>query len=121
VASAIPPFEQVRAQLAAQITSGALVPGYRLPTVRGLATELGLAVNTVAKAYRDLETAGLIETRGRAGTVVSASGDLGRERLRQAAAAYAAVAHDVGIGTGEALRVVGAAFDQPDGWQRGHQ
>ena len=73
--AAVPPFEQVRAQFAAQIADGTLVVGTRLPTVRKLADDLGLAVNTVARAYRELESAGLVETRGRAGTVVSAAGD----------------------------------------------
>ncbi|SCE03706.1 regulatory protein, gntR family, partial [Streptomyces sp. SolWspMP-sol7th] len=54
-ASALAPYEQLRAQIAEQARSGALPAGYRLPTVRGLAQELGLAANTVAKAYRALE------------------------------------------------------------------
>ncbi|MGV9905342.1 GntR family transcriptional regulator, partial [Streptomyces sp. NPDC003388] len=66
-----PPYEQVRAQISEQARSGALPVGYRLPTVRGLAESLGLAVNTVAKAYRALEGDGVIETRGRNGTVVA--------------------------------------------------
>ena len=49
------PFEQVRAQIAAAIDDGWLLPATRLPTVRHLASELGLAVNTVARAYRELE------------------------------------------------------------------
>ncbi|WP_086700479.1 SpoIIE family protein phosphatase [Streptomyces tricolor] len=69
-----PPYEQVRAQISEQARSGALPVGYRLPTVRGLAESLGLAVNTVAKAYRALETDGVIETRGRNGTFVAAAG-----------------------------------------------
>src|SRR6476660_3684652 len=68
------PFEQVRAQVEAQIRSGRLVPGDRLPTVRALAADLGLAANTVARAFKELEAAGLVETRRRAGTVV-ASGE----------------------------------------------
>jgi DNA-binding transcriptional regulator YhcF (GntR family) len=114
-ASGVPPFEQIRAQLARQISGGSLVAGHRLPTVRQLAHDLGLAVNTVAKAYRELETAGLIETRGRAGTVVSAAGDIARERLRQAAQQYAALAHDLGIGADETLRLARAALDQAGG------
>ncbi|MEU2184656.1 GntR family transcriptional regulator, partial [Streptomyces thermolilacinus] len=69
------PYEQLRAQIAGQARSGRLPVGYKLPTVRGLAEELGLAANTVAKAYRALETDGVIETRGRAGTYVAAAGD----------------------------------------------
>ncbi len=109
-ASATAPFDQIRAQLAARITNGQLVAGTRLPTVRALAEQLGIAVNTAARAYRELETAGLIETRGRAGTVVSARGDDGRERLQAAARRYAAHARDAGIGADEALAVVRAAL-----------
>src|SRR3954454_16179197 len=77
--SPVPPYEQVRAQLAAQIGDRTLAVGTRLPTVRRLAADLGLAVNTVARAYRELEENGLVETRGRAGTFVSAAG----EQVRQ--------------------------------------
>ena len=59
--SALPPFEQVRAQLAQQINDGTLPVGVRLPTVRSLAAELGLATNTVARAYRELESASLLK------------------------------------------------------------
>ncbi|MGO4758502.1 GntR family transcriptional regulator, partial [Streptomyces sp. 2MCAF27] len=65
--SATAPFEQIRAQIADQVRSGGLPVGYKLPTVRGFAEELGLAANTVAKAYRALESDGVIETRGRHG------------------------------------------------------
>jgi DNA-binding transcriptional regulator YhcF (GntR family) len=108
--SSLPPFEQVRAQLAEQITSGALTPGTRLPPVRKLATDLGLAANTVARSYRDLEAAGLVETRGRNGTVVSAAGDRARERLQAAAQVYADLAHDLGIAPAEAMRFVATAL-----------
>jgi DNA-binding transcriptional regulator YhcF (GntR family) len=108
--SPVPPYEQVRSQLAAQIAEGVLVPGTRLPTVRQLADDLGLAVNTVARGYRELETAGMVETRGRGGTVVSAGGDQVRERLLGAAQDYAAVVRDIGLSADEALRVVGAAL-----------
>ena len=109
--SPVPPFEQVRAQLAAQITDGALVPGARLPTVRRLADDLGLAVNTVARSYHELEAAGLVETRGRGGTVVTTGGDQARDRLLAEAQRYAALAHDLGLSAEEALRLVGTALN----------
>ncbi|MFI6483526.1 GntR family transcriptional regulator [Nonomuraea sp. NPDC050663] len=109
-ASPVPPFEQLRAQLARQIQDRTLAVGARLPTIRHLAADLGLAVNTVGRAYRELEEAGLIETRGRAGSFVSSSGEEGRERARRAAADYAAVIASVGIDAGEALRIVQAAL-----------
>ncbi|WP_181788904.1 GntR family transcriptional regulator, partial [Streptomyces phytophilus] len=69
------PYEQVRAQISAQARGGVLPAGTKLPTVRGLAEQLGLAPNTVAKAYRALESDGVIETRGRHGSYVAAAGD----------------------------------------------
>ena len=109
-ASPVPPFEQLRAQLARQIHDHVLAVGARLPTIRRLAADLGLAVNTVGRAYRELEEAGLIETRGRAGTFVAAAGDKGRERARRAAADYAAVIASIGVEPGEAIRIVQAAL-----------
>lgn len=70
LSSATPPYEQIRAQISSLITLGALEPGTRLPPVRGLAADLGLAAGTVARAYKELEQARLIETRRRNGTVV---------------------------------------------------
>ncbi|MFJ5925813.1 GntR family transcriptional regulator [Kitasatospora sp. NPDC092948] len=71
-AAPVPPYEQIRAQLAALIVSGRLAEGERLPTVRQLAADLGLAPGTVARAYRELEAAELIRTRRGAGTRVAA-------------------------------------------------
>ena len=68
------PYEQIRTQIAAQVASGELPPGTRLPTVRSLATTLGIAPNTVARAYRELEHSGVVTTRGRNGTVVNGEG-----------------------------------------------
>jgi DNA-binding transcriptional regulator YhcF (GntR family) len=109
-ASPVPPFEQVRSQLAEQIAGGILIPGTRLPTVRRLADDLGLAVNTVARAYRELEASGLVETRGRGGTVVTTGGDQARESLLAAAQRYASLARELGIGAEEAVKYVGAAL-----------
>jgi len=108
--AAQPPFDQVRSQLARQISDRTLAVGTRLPTVRALATELGLAANTVARAYRELEEAGMVETRGRAGTFVSALGERSRVALRKAATEYAATARALGIDPGEALDAVRAAL-----------
>lgn len=63
--------EQVEAGLRAAIAAGDVAPGDRLPTVRQLAGDLGVSLNTVARAYRQLESDGLVDSvRGR-GTVVS--------------------------------------------------
>lgn len=66
-----PPFEQLRQQFIDRIARGELQPGDKLPTVRGLATELGLAANTVARTYRELEASGYLRTAGRSGTFVA--------------------------------------------------
>jgi DNA-binding transcriptional regulator YhcF (GntR family) len=108
--SPTPPYEQLRLQIARQIGDHTLAVGTRLPTVRQMAADLGLAVNTVGRAYRELEEAGLIETRGRAGSFVSAAGEKARERARQAAVDYAAVVTSVGIDVEEAVRIVRAAL-----------
>ncbi len=100
------PYEQLRSQIADQARSGALPVGSKLPTVRGLAEELGLAANTVAKAYRALETDGVIETRGRHGTFVAAAGDAAQRRAAAAAQQYAEQARRLGLDRFAAQAVV---------------
>jgi DNA-binding transcriptional regulator YhcF (GntR family) len=104
------PYEQVRSQIADQARSGALPTGYRLPTVRGLAEQLGIAANTVAKAYRVLETDGVIETRGRAGTFVAAAGEAADREAAVAAAAYARRVHHLGLDRAAARAAVDDAL-----------
>ncbi|UXM90616.1 GntR family transcriptional regulator [Paenarthrobacter sp. JL.01a] len=70
LADPVPPYEQIRRQLSSLIAVGVLTPGSRLPTVRSLAADLGIAAGTVARAYKELEQSGLIESRRRNGTVV---------------------------------------------------
>ncbi len=65
-----PPYQQIRLQILTAVTAGALAAGARLPTIRQLANDLDLAANTVARAYRELEADGAIESRGRRGTFV---------------------------------------------------
>ncbi|MGW4732349.1 GntR family transcriptional regulator [Streptomyces shenzhenensis] len=101
-----PPYEQVRAQISEQARSGTLPVGYRLPTVRGLAESLGLAANTVAKAYRALETDGVIETRGRNGTFVAAAGSAAAREAATAAQSYAERVLRLGLDEAEALSTV---------------
>jgi GntR family transcriptional regulator len=68
-----PPYEQLRHQLSELIYSAVLAPGDRLPPLRQLAADLGLAVGTVARAYRELESGGLISSRRGGGTCVAAT------------------------------------------------
>ena len=104
-----PLFDQLRTQIIAGIRDGRLSPGTRLPTVRDLAAELGLAVNTVARAYRELETAGILETRGRFGSFV-ARADPSDAAMAAAAHAYAETARSMGLTKADALRYLDTAF-----------
>jgi DNA-binding transcriptional regulator YhcF (GntR family) len=119
-ASGTPPFEQLRRQVAAMVAEGTLSPGSRMPTVRRLAADLGLAANTVARAYRELETDGVIATHGRRGTFVSSAvidHDTSPERstgerARAAADAYVASVRALGLGVTEATRLVELAWSR---------
>jgi DNA-binding transcriptional regulator YhcF (GntR family) len=84
-ASSVPLYEQLRDQLIEQISAGVLAPTERLPPVRRLAGDLGLAPNTVARVYKELEASGYVQTHGRNGTTVAEDLD-GNESHRQAAA-----------------------------------
>ena len=74
VKSPTPPYEQIRSQIAAYVHGGVLEAGARLPTMRALAADLGVATGTVARAYGELEAEGLIASRRRTGTVVTGPG-----------------------------------------------
>lgn len=108
--SAVPPYEQVRLRIAGLAAAGTLAAGEKLPTVRALATDLGLAVNTVARAYRELELAGLVETRGRLGTVVTARAAGTSAQAQQAADAYAERTRALGVPPETALALARAAL-----------
>jgi DNA-binding transcriptional regulator YhcF (GntR family) len=106
-----PPYEQVKQQIEDQIRRGELAQGTRLPTVRQLAGEVGLAVNTVARAYKELEADRLVETRGRNGTFVLASrSQVDDEDTRAAAATFARAARRAGLSLAEATRVIHDAW-----------
>ncbi|MEV7280291.1 GntR family transcriptional regulator [Streptomyces sp. NPDC093111] len=104
------PYEQLRAQISESARSGELPVGYKLPTVRGLAEDLGLAANTVAKAYKALEGDGVIETRGRNGTFVAAASDAASRLAATAAAAYVTEARRLGLSREAAESAVAEAI-----------
>jgi len=109
-ASPTPPYEQLKAALVEGVRAGTLVAGSRLPTVRSLADDLGIAPNTVARAYRELEADGFIETRGRNGSFVAPQGDATGRLAQEAAAAYAHRVRQLGVPAEDALRYVTAAL-----------
>lgn len=108
--ASIPPFEQIKAQAIAQIASGELLAGTKLATVRQLASDLGIAPNTVARAYRELEADGFLLSRGRNGTVVKAQPGDAAALLQLEAKAYASRAAELGISDDEALRFITIAL-----------
>ena len=105
-----PPYEQLKDQIIEQRTSGTLLAGQRLPPVRQLATELGLAPNTVARAYRELEASGIIETRGRAGSFITGTAASSRKAARAAAVEYAERVRALNVSPTEALALVRQAL-----------
>ena len=105
-----PPFEQLRRQVATRAARGDLAPGTRLPTVRALATELGVAPGTVARAYKELEADGVVVTEGRRGTSIAASASAASADAGRAAATYAAEARRLGLGLDEATRLLQRAW-----------
>ena len=103
-------YEQLRTQIIEQVASGELIVGTRLPPVRQLAAELGVAPYTAARVYRLLEQDGFLETRGRNGTVVSARSGSADELLQVDANAYAARARELGVSPETALAYITKAL-----------
>jgi len=105
--SPIPPYEQLRAGIAGLIAVGALAPGAPLPSVRQLATDLGLAPGTVQRAYSELQAAGRIRSRSRRGAVVAEDrppaevGERTREQAVRAAGQFVERARRLGLGNDE--------------------
>ena len=108
--SAVTLYEQLRSQIIEQVAAGELIVGTKLPPVRQLAAELGVAPYTAARVYRLLEQDGFLETHGRNGTVVSARDDTAQTTLQQVASAYAARARELGIDDDTALAYIRSAL-----------
>jgi DNA-binding transcriptional regulator YhcF (GntR family) len=113
--SPVPPFEQLRTAIRQLIVTGAMPIGARLPTVRQLAADLGLAPGTVARAFRELEAEGIIESRRRHGTHIKAmpappDGAERKRRIREAATSYAAAVAELGIDSDDAIALVREAL-----------
>jgi GntR family transcriptional regulator len=96
--SGIPIYLQIMEQIKRQIASGELQPGDQLPTVRQLATDLRVNFNTIARAYRLLDEAGVISTQHGRGTYIledtppEASAQLRRQALDEITQQYLAQA-----------------------------
>ena len=112
--SPLPPYEQIRAQVAEMASADVIPDGQRLPTIRQLAGDLGVADGTVARAYRELEREGWIRTRGRHGSFASrpsSAPPMDRDgALRDAATAFAAKVAQTGSDPQRALRLAREAL-----------
>jgi DNA-binding transcriptional regulator YhcF (GntR family) len=109
-ASALPPYEQIRLQIADMAAAGVLAPGMQLPTIRQLAGDLGVAAGTVQRAYRELERDNVVISRVRHGTTI-ASGvrrdrRLTQDRLAESARAFAVVARGLGATREQAVQAL---------------
>lgn len=94
-----PPYAQLREALITKIVEGSLAAGTKLPPVRALATHLGLAANTVARSYKELEAQGFVQTLGRNGTLVAPRlDDASRQlRARELTSEYIAAMRAIGV------------------------
>jgi GntR family transcriptional regulator len=107
----LPIYLQIVNQVKYLVASGQLAPGEELPAIRVLAERLVVNPNTIARAYRELEVAGVVEKRRTAGTYVSATGSplARRERLRiltERIDALLAEARQLGIRTDEIVELI---------------
>lgn len=117
--SPVPPFEQLRDQITTMVLTNRLSAGTRLPPIRQLAADLGLAPGTVARSYRELEASHLVVSRGRHGTFTLAAEQRPvphdrDQRLGDAARQYAVRAHQLGVSRHDAVDAVVAALDALD-------
>jgi DNA-binding transcriptional regulator YhcF (GntR family) len=113
---ALPVYEQVREQIRRMVAAGTLTPGTRLPTIRQLAADLGLAKGTIERAYELLEGDAVIERHGRSGTYVADVAPSTKHEqtvgLELAAEALVIVARQLGADEDAAVRALRAV------WQR---
>ncbi|MBM7787625.1 GntR family transcriptional regulator [Tenggerimyces flavus] len=107
----VPPWRQVRDQIAHLVEVGQLALGTRLPTIRQLASDLGLAPGTVARAYKELEADGVLHTARRHGTVIAAAPSDGADPLRAAAEQYVQTAKSLGVDERTATSLVQRLYD----------
>ena len=116
--SGIPIYVQIMDQIKHQIAGGALQPGDQLPTVRQMATDLRVNFNTIARAYRMLDEAGIISTQHGRGTYILAetsaedSTPLRRQALEELTQRYLEEAARLGFSTQEVASLFEASLEK---------
>ena len=112
--SGLPIYEQIVDQVERQISKGELSPGDQLPTVRELAEQLEVNFNTVARAYRMLDEAGVISTQQGRGTYVLEPGESAGPSLEELARRLVRQAERMGHSPEEVAEAVGYVLGQWD-------
>ena len=115
-----PIYRQIMDQIQEQLASGELTPGQQLPTVRKLATQLGVNFNTVARAYRLLDQQGVISTQHGRGTYALGRRSVARPRrtqLERLAQRFAREAARLGFRPEQVAETIGYVLEEWD--QRG--
>jgi DNA-binding transcriptional regulator YhcF (GntR family) len=113
---AAPMYEQIVRKVEEAVATGALLDGERLPTVRQLAEELAIAPGTVARAYADLESRGVVETDGARGTRVArrmragVDADVRSAALEEKLRPIVVGAYHLGAGAGEVMEALKRAM-----------
>jgi GntR family transcriptional regulator len=116
--SSVPPYEQISSQLRTLIASVPLPPGRQLPSVRQLANDLGVAPNTIVRAYNELERDGWVVTSARKGIRVADHPPTFSEEERQSRLAGAlnqvlVTAHQLGMSVAEVHAAIDRCWNHP--------
>ena len=116
--SSVPPYEQISSQLRTLIASAHLPPGCQLPSVRQLANDLGVAPNTIVRAYNELERDGWVVTSARKGVRVTDhpptfSEEERQSRLTDALNQLLITAHQLGMSAAEVHATIDRCWNQP--------
>ena len=107
--SGVPVYRQIIDQIIFGIASGQLKLGEQLPTVRALAVELKVNLNTVSKAYKELEIKNILETQQGTGTFINKTENVVSEKeredkLKEICMQFSSVAFSYGFNLDEVMR-----------------
>ena len=107
--SGVPIYRQIIDQIRFGIASGQLKVGEQLPTVRALAVELKVNLNTISKAYKELEIKNILETQQGSGTFINKTEEMVPEKermdkLKEICIQFSSVAFSYGFSLDELLR-----------------
>ena len=107
--SGVPVYRQIIDQIIFGIASGQLKLGEQLPTVRALAVELKVNLNTVSKAYKELEIKNILETQQGTGTFINKTENVVSEKeredkLKEICMQFSSVAFSCGFNLDEVMR-----------------